>query len=93
VEARPQHPLEDRALLAEIARALVDTPVHVRVEEEQVGPKLVLHLYVLPQDRGRIIGKRGRTIRALRQVFSAIGMADGRQVVVEVDESDEPHYD
>lgn len=88
MEARPQRPLEDRALLAEIARALVDAPVHVRVEEEQVGPKLVLHLYVLPQDRGRIIGKRGRTIRALRQVFSAIGMADGRQVVVEVDESE-----
>lgn len=88
MEARPQHPLEDRALLAEIARALVDAPVHVRVEEEKVGPKLVLHLYVLPQDRGRIIGKRGRTIRALRQVFSAIGMADGRQVVVEVDETD-----
>ena len=88
MEARPQHPLEDRALLAEIARSLVDAPVHVRVEEEQVGPKLVLRLYVLPTDRGQVIGKRGRTIRALRQLFSAIGMADGRQVVVEVDETD-----
>lgn len=88
MEARPQHPLEDRALLAEIARSLVEAPVHVRVEEEQCDSKLILHLYVLPSDRGRVIGKRGRTIRALRQLFSAIGMADGRQVLVEVDETD-----
>lgn len=88
MESRPQHPLEDRALLAEIARALVESPVHVRVEEEQQDSKLVLYLYVRPADRGRVIGKRGRTISALRQLFSAIGRADGRQVVVEIDEAD-----
>jgi uncharacterized protein len=88
VEARPQHALEERALLAEIARALVEAPVHVRVEEEVHNGKTRLHLYVLPPDRGRIIGRRGRTIRAIRQLFSAIGMTEGRQVIVEMVEDE-----
>lgn len=84
MEARPQYPLEDRALLAEIARSLVEYPVYVRVEEEQRDKKLVLNIYVLPEDRGSIIGKNGQTIRALRKLFSAIGFKDGREVVVEL---------
>lgn len=85
--ARPMKPLEDRALLAEIARALVSSPVHVRVEEEQEpGGVLTLHLYVLPRDRGRIIGKKGKTLTIIRRLFSAIGRLDGRQVIVELDE-------
>lgn len=88
MEARPQHALEERALLAEIARALVSVPIHVRVEEAKEGVKTILRLYVLPPDRGRIIGRRGQTIRAIRQLFSAIGIIEGRQVVVEVDETD-----
>lgn len=66
----------------------MDAPVHVRVEEEDQDSKLLLHLYVLPSDRGKIIGKRGRTIHAIRQLFSAIGMADGREVIVKIDETD-----
>jgi len=88
VEARPVHPLEDRALLAEVARALVTSPVHVRVNETERGDKTILSLYVRPADRGLVIGKRGRTITAIRQIFSAIGMVDGRQLIVEIDDSD-----
>lgn len=88
METRPLHALEDRALLAEIARSLVTAPVHVRVEEESVNGKTVLSLYVLPTDRGRIIGRQGHTIRAIRQLFSAIGRVEGRQLIVELDEGD-----
>lgn len=88
MEARPQHALNERALLAEIARALVSSPVHVRVEEENHDDRTQLHLHVRPPDRGRIIGRGGRTIRAIRQLFSAIGMTEGRQLIVELDESD-----
>lgn len=87
-EGRPVSPLEDRALLAEVARALVSSPVHVRVEEEWDKGGTVLKLYVLPQDRGRIIGRRGKTISILRQLFSTIGSLEGRQVLVELDDSD-----
>lgn len=90
--ARPLKPLEDRALLAEIARALVSSPVHVRVEEvQEPGNALVLRLYVLPRDRGRIIGKRGQTLTIIRRLFSAIGRLDGRQVLVELDEEPDPN--
>lgn len=85
MEARPLYALEDRALLAEIVRALVTSPAHVRVEEEQRGEKLlVLHLYVRPQDRGLIIGQKGRTIRILSNLFSLIGFRDGREIKIEV---------
>jgi len=86
-DARPLSALEDRALLAEIARSLVTSPVHVRVEEEPRGDsRAVLRLYVRPEDRGSIIGRRGRTITALRQLFSAIGMKDGRHLLIELEE-------
>lgn len=87
METRPLTPLEDRALLAEIARALVGSPVHVRVEEKQSQSKTILILYVLPEDRGRIIGKRGRTLSTIRNLFSAIGRIDDRQILVQIDDS------
>lgn len=88
MEARPQHALENRALLAEIARALVNAPIHVRVEESLRQDTKVLHLYVRPSDRGRVIGRRGLTIRAIRQLFSSIGALEGQQVLVELDENE-----
>ena len=84
MKGRPTRPLEDRALLAEVARALVKHPEHVRVEERKVNGKLWLDLYVLPMDRGLVIGTKGRTLTLLRQLFSAIGRVDGRQVIVEL---------
>lgn len=89
MENRPQRALEDRALLAEVARTFVSSPVHVRVEEviKSVGSS-VLRLYVLPRDRGRIIGKRGQTLTIIRRLFSAIGRLEGRSVIVELDETD-----
>ena len=85
---RPIHPLEERALLAEIARALVDSPVHVRVEEQDIEDKTILKLYVRPPDRGQIIGRRGRTLTVIRQLFSAIGSRYNKQLIVEIDDSD-----
>jgi len=84
----PLLPLEDSALLAEIARALVTSPTHVRVEERLQDSKVVLLLYVLPEDRGRVIGRRGCIATAIRQLFSSIGNMDGRQVIVKIDKAD-----
>jgi predicted RNA-binding protein YlqC (UPF0109 family) len=58
-------------LVEYIARALVDAPDQVRVEEHESGDETVLELRVAPDDLGKVIGRQGRTARALRTLLSA----------------------
>ena len=71
-------------LLAYLARLLVDTPEAVRVEEEDRPDALVLVLHVAPEDVGKVIGRQGRIVRALRTVVRAAAAHEGRRVLVEV---------
>jgi predicted RNA-binding protein YlqC (UPF0109 family) len=71
-------------LLAHIARLLVDTPEAVRVEEEERADGLALVLHVAPEDIGKVIGRQGRIVRALRTVIRAAAAHEGRRVLVEV---------
>lgn len=84
-ENSDSRPLEDKALLVEVARALVDYPEDVEVMETSRGDNHILMLYVRAEDRGKVIGKRGRTISSLRQLFTSIGAVDGRRLVVEIE--------
>lgn len=79
-----QQPLEDRALLLEVVRALVDRPEHVRIAEHREDDVLILTLHVARGDRGRVIGRKGRIISALRQLFTSIGRVDGQKVLVKI---------
>ena len=76
-------------LLAYLARALVDEPDEVYVEsfEEEDGT-LVLELEVADEDAGKVIGRGGRTIAALRTVVRAASAKEGRRVLVDVIDSD-----
>ena len=76
-------------LLAYLARALVDDPDAVEVEgfEEDDGT-IVLELIVAPDDTGKVIGRGGRTIAALRTVVKASSVKEGRRVLVDVIDSD-----
>jgi uncharacterized protein len=71
-------------LLEELARRLVDDPDAVRVETEELPDLLVLHLYVGPDDVGKVIGRQGRIARALRTVVRASAGRGGRRVQVEI---------
>jgi len=72
-------------LLAFLARALVDKPDAVSVEQfEEEDGTLVLELTVADEDVGQVIGRGGRTISALRQVARATGTKQGRRVLVDV---------
>ena len=72
-------------LLAFLARALVDHPDEVAVEEfEEEDGTLVLELHVAEEDVGQVIGRGGRTINALRSLVRASAVAAGRRVLVDV---------
>ena len=71
-------------LLAYLARELVDEPEQVRVETEDRDGSLVLVLHVAPDDVGKVIGRQGRIVRALRALVRASAVREGRRVLVEI---------
>jgi predicted RNA-binding protein YlqC (UPF0109 family) len=74
-----------RELLEYLARALVDEPERVSVEEfEEDDGTLVLELSVADDDYGQVIGRGGRTAQALRTVIKAAAVKDNRRVLVDI---------
>jgi predicted RNA-binding protein YlqC (UPF0109 family) len=74
-----------RDLLEFLARALVDDPDGVKVEEfEEDDGTVVLELSVADDDYGQIIGRGGRTAHALRTVVKAAAVRDNRRVLVDI---------
>ena len=73
-------------LLAYLARELVDDPDAVRVETEERDGALVLILHVAQEDIGKVIGRGGRIVRALRTIMRATAVREGQRVLVEIAE-------
>ena len=72
-------------LLEYLARALVDDPDAVEVEEfEEDDGTLVLELSVADDDYGKVIGRGGRTANALRTVVKAAGVRENRRVLIDI---------
>ena len=72
-------------LLEYLARSLVDAPDEVSVESfEEDDGTLVLELHVADDDAGKVIGRGGRTVAALRTVMKACAVRHGRRVLVDV---------
>jgi predicted RNA-binding protein YlqC (UPF0109 family) len=69
-----------------IARHLVDDPDGVFVDAQERRDTVALLIHASPGDLGRIIGKRGRVIQAVRQVARASGSTEGIRVTVDVAE-------
>jgi uncharacterized protein len=74
-----------KELLEYLARALVEQPGQVKVEEVSVDDgAIVLELSVAPDDYGTVIGRGGRTASALRMVVKAAAVKEGRRVFVDI---------
>jgi predicted RNA-binding protein YlqC (UPF0109 family) len=73
-----------KEVLEYIARNLVDDPDAVQVTEVQTEGTLILKLSVAPDDVGKVIGRGGRTARAIRDVVRAAGTKAGVTAVVEI---------
>jgi predicted RNA-binding protein YlqC (UPF0109 family) len=76
--------LQLRDLATYVAKGLVDRPEEVRVEILAPGPDASLELFVHPDDLGHVIGKQGRTARAMRQALGASAARHGRRVDLEI---------
>jgi predicted RNA-binding protein YlqC (UPF0109 family) len=73
-----------KELLEFLARELVDEPDQVEVTETQDDRGLLLSLRVAPDDMGKVIGRGGRTARALRAIVRAAGTRAGIHAAVEI---------
>lgn len=72
-----------RDLVEYVARALADEPERVEVDE-QTGATTVVTLSVASADLGRIIGRQGRTAKALRTLIAAKAHHLGRRINLEI---------
>ena len=66
-----------RELVSTLVRGLVREPDRVRVYEEDADGQLVIELLVEEDDRGRVIGREGRTVNALRTILAAVARERG----------------
>lgn len=70
-----------RELVEFLAKSLVDEPDQVRVTERERDQSTVLELQVAPPDLGKVIGRQGRTARALRNILSAASRGGERHLL------------
>ncbi|MBR3665005.1 MAG: KH domain-containing protein [Desulfovibrio sp.] len=73
-----------RNLIEFIAKSLVDHPEDVQVSEIEGEQTTVLELKVAQDDLGKVIGKQGRTARALRTILSAASTKAKKRTVLEI---------
>lgn len=71
-------------LITYIAKALVDNPDQVVVSEVEWNQTSVLELQVAKEDLGKVIGKQGRTARAMRTILSAASAKIRKRTVLEI---------
>lgn len=73
-----------KELVEYMAKALVDSPDDVRVAEIEGEKTSVIELNVAKDDLGKVIGKQGRTARAMRTILSAASTKARKRAVLEI---------
>ena len=73
-----------KELVEVIAKALVDHPEEVSVNEKNEGRTIVLELHVAEGDMGKVIGKQGRIAKAIRSVVKAAAAKEDKKVVLDI---------
>lgn len=71
-------------LIGDAVRLLVDIPEDVRVSEHRIGGKTIIEVDTNPSDTGKVIGKAGQTVSALRQLVKALSGRFGTNYQLEV---------
>ncbi len=76
-----------KQLVETVCKALVDNPDQVQVAQIDGEQTTILELRVAPSDLGKVIGKQGRTARAIRTILAASGMKQRRRYNLEIIEN------
>jgi predicted RNA-binding protein YlqC (UPF0109 family) len=74
-----------KELVLYLVKSLADHPEDVAVEESEQNGVLRLQLTVAEEDKGKIIGKQGKVIKAIRSVAAAAASKAGKKVAVDID--------
>jgi predicted RNA-binding protein YlqC (UPF0109 family) len=77
-------PADVTQLVTYLVGALVDDPGAVTVNERRTGSDVVYEVTAGPDDVGKLIGRQGRIIKAIRTLARAAGSTDGAHVDVEI---------
>ena len=73
-----------KELIEYIARSLASDPDAVHVTESDENGRLVLRLEVAAEDKGKVIGRRGRVAQAMRVMLRVAAVKDGSHAVLEI---------
>ena len=73
-----------KELVEFITKSLVDDPSQVYVSEIEGENSVILELRVGPEDMGRVIGKGGRTVNAVRTLIRVLAAKQGKRVTLEI---------
>ncbi len=73
-----------KVLIEHMAKALVDKPDAVSVQETDGEKTTIIELRVAQDDLGKVIGKQGRTARSMRTILNAAGTKLGKRCVLEI---------
>jgi uncharacterized protein len=73
-----------RVLMEQVAKALVSEPDQVEVQTVEENGETVVELKVAESDMGKVIGKSGRTVRAMRTLLAAAGVKQHKRFTLEI---------
>ena len=73
-----------KELIEQIAKAIVEKPDEVQVRAIEGEHAVVIELHVAPDDIGKVIGKQGRTITAMRTILNAARAQKEKRQILEV---------
>ncbi len=73
-----------KELLENIVKLIVDKPDHVEIREIPGERVIIYEVRVAKEDLGKVIGKQGRTAKAIRTILAAVSLKRGKKIVVEI---------
>lgn len=77
-----------KELVIEIVKNVVDNPDQVDAREVEGEQTTIIEITTNPEDVGKVIGKKGKTIKAIRTLVNAAAVRKGKRVTVEIVEPD-----